>query len=415
MSRWIWGVLIVSAATYYPQFLHTLGLALFALEPEAISQAEDGSELIDAAFTIPFNLSLFEPAVALLGLVLVLRRRWDAVDWKLAAAIATILAAVLAHGATVYLTKEGAETAWLLRETAKLCAAVGMWGVLVLLLRGPGLQQLPGRELEVLLGLLALSFLLIHMADEYTWPGYTGNAPRTIFLLVLLCLLTLLFCRNGDSGTQSFYLHPALLVAMAMVALIMHSKAIFFLSLAAAAACVIRPSGWGRSFGRRHAAKLALGAAVVLAVGLLILGQLGILEKVDGIARSSSIRWLLWSSGLEALAASPFLGIGQGQFATVAMGVPQLMMENHRFMHNVPLTLVVEMGLLGLILLGALVWMLLACSRSLPRDARIVLVLCIGPLFLLHDIHGVRMLILTTAFLFARHLDMARSMPAKSD
>jgi len=91
------------------------------------------------------------------------------------------------------------------------------------------------------------------------------------------------------------------------------------------------------------------------------------------------------------------LGIGLGQFATYIVNEPILGSQNLRFVHNTPLTLIVEMGLAGIVVGSVVVLLFHRATLGLPITVSIAIWLYLGLPMLLHDAFGLRMSVLVLA------------------
>ena len=88
----------------------------------------------------------------------------------------------------------------------------------------------------------------------------------------------------------------------------------------------------------------------------------------NGQENRSNPRILIWKTAPKILADHPFLGIGQGNFASVSphYGLYDVGSLPYNHAHDLFLNIAVETGVFGL---AALVWLLVAVGRLISFDA----------------------------------------------
>jgi O-antigen ligase len=144
---------------------------------------------------------------------------------------------------------------------------------------------------------------------------------------------------------------------------------------------VLGLAAWGLIDRRlpRFARALLVGAPLLfaLAYGLGSLwaavhagGQIGVAQRI-GQAEITSGRWLVWRDTLAMIAAEPWLGVGFGEYnrAWTLAPVAQRAAEFFDHSHNLPLQVLVELGLpAGALVLGLLTLALLQAARRCAQD-----------------------------------------------
>jgi putative inorganic carbon (hco3(-)) transporter len=129
---------------------------------------------------------------------------------------------------------------------------------------------------------------------------------------------------------------------------------------------------------RRLAAVVAVGAVVVVSVsGASLLGDVRLVDTVSGrissieYATEANPRIAIWEKTPQMLADHPLFGIGANAFPVVSprYGVFSPDAEGGVYLHahNIPLTIAVELGLLGL---AGLAWLTVVLVRLLLRSYR---------------------------------------------
>jgi O-antigen ligase len=121
---------------------------------------------------------------------------------------------------------------------------------------------------------------------------------------------------------------------------------------------------------RRGRTVLLAGLAVLVAVLLLHPGvRSRVLSITDPSDPTASERWLMWRSGLAMAKDHPLVGIGPGQVKHVypAYAAPEVANKSRGHLHNSPVQILVERGLLGL---ATWVWFFAAFFLSARRVGR---------------------------------------------
>ncbi len=227
-----------------------------------------------------------------------------------------------------------------------------------------------------------LSYWLERPCHRWSFPRASG--PFSIYMTfggVLMVGLLLLIPRLGHSGRETPWLIPGAIAIASALALTYTRNA--WLGLGAGAAVLIL---FLRGFSRRLWVLLILvvfGALIALGPAQLTSRARSLFDPNDPTAVE---RLYLWGSGLGILRDHPITGIGPGMLSSV---LPRYAHPESRYpraghLHNTPLQVAVERGLLGL---GAWLWIWIAFVgqvlklwRRLPSGAMRERWLVTGPL-----------------------------------
>ena len=157
---------------------------------------------------------------------------------------------------------------------------------------------------------------------------------------------------------------------------------------------------------------------VILVVGSAAVAALQQLEIVpvdtDTIARSLTVRGTLWSHAISIGSANFPMGIGAGQFSTTSGSPAAMVTEGHDVAHNTAITWIAEFGLLGLLFVigaAALAWRAATCW---PGGLRIMFLFFLAVPLVLHDGHGIRMVMLILALGIANLIYRSDGDPTKA-
>ena len=204
----------------------------------------------------------------------------------------------------------------------------------------------------------ALSRWLERPCHRWTFPRASG--PFSIYMTfggVLMVTLLLLIPRLGQAGRGARWLIPSG-IAMALALALTYSRNAW-LGLGAGGAALLL---FIRGFRRR------LWILLLLAIfgGVILLGP----AKLTSRARSlfdphdptAVQRLYLWGSGLGIFKDHPITGIGPGMLSRVLprYAHPESLYPRAGHVHNTPLQVAIERGLLGL---GAWLWIWIAFAR----------------------------------------------------
>ena len=127
----------------------------------------------------------------------------------------------------------------------------------------------------------------------------------------------------------------------------------------------------------RRSRIVLLGGSVLLVIALLLLP--GVIRRVESIADpadpTTRERWLMWESGGAIWRDHPLLGVGPGQLKREypRYAAPDALQKHRGHLHNTPLQVHVERGILGLAAWSAIFfaffWRAVRILRSLPPEA----------------------------------------------
>lgn len=339
------------------------------------------------------NLSLFDPMAVLLFAAATWRYGLPSFPTRFVAVAILALTLVASHSLLLAVYDPSLSRAWLLRGTVKLIVIIGLFTCLVFLLRGELGRHIPSPVPSFLLALGVIHSLTWHYLD----PAFTPNTLLAANNWLIYFLV--LWGQKWPFSITRLTINLAIIAALSVLSLILLSKVgaiIGGLIFGSLVVCYF-------SEEKRLSVliwTLPLIAAAIVAV--YVLGEMTeIFHRLDSVAKSFSARISLWTVALKGIAESFPFGIGLDQFATYAAQNPDIYRSQHKFPHSVPLGLLVELGLLGLILLllmSAVVW---RATKGFPWHIRPVFLAILIPLALLHDIQGARLLIFIIAFGYA--------------
>ncbi len=109
--------------------------------------------------------------------------------------------------------------------------------------------------------------------------------------------------------------------------------------------------------------KFVLVACLVVILGVFYFGKLfiGLTAKKTNVEsytrpRSGAVRFEYWRQAMEGFVARPITGSGPGTFSLVSSQYQRLPLSSSWFAHSQPLQILAEMGLLGIVAFGVLVF-----------------------------------------------------------
>jgi hypothetical protein len=222
--------------------------------------------------------------------------------------------------------------------------------------------------LLVWLMLLALAALLGLSAGRVEGSGFLGD--ENDFCLVMnmgLCLAYFLFFWAQTSKAKVFYLALAGLFIMANLA--SFSRGGFVGLVAAGGYC------WWRS-PRKVISAVLIGVAALLAVAVAKPGYWDKIETIETQGASAGTgeeRIYLWGCGWRMFLSSPIIGVGPGNFNWCIQdfeppgGFRGDRSRGGRPAHSLYFTLLPELGLLGVICFGGMIWTSLKDWRRITR------------------------------------------------
>jgi len=294
------------------------------------------------------GLPLLGPFGALAGATLLAALRSGAVGWSLWESKDLLL--IAAFYLVLVLVRDAEQATWLVAAFLLAVSAMALYGLGQVWLCHARPPALEGAWLERLC--------------RTTWI-FRAKGPFSIYMtfagILGIALLLLLAQLAHRPWRQVWWMAPAGLVGLVTLALTYSRNA--WLGLGAGA------------LGLVVAARRALPALLVAAglVGLLLLLPGPFQARVKSIANPQDPtireRLLMWQSGLAILRDHPVTGIGPGQVSPFypAYRHPEATKASTGHLHNSPLQVAVERGLLGL---AAWVWLWVAYFRGAWRATR---------------------------------------------
>ncbi len=125
--------------------------------------------------------------------------------------------------------------------------------------------------------------------------------------------------------------------------------------------------------------------------------NIDLLQRMDSMERSITVRAALWYLGLGAFWHHFPWGLGFGQYWEVVVTDVELAREGHRFVHNSFIALMAELGMLGFIFSAGLLALIVQAGRGWPPMIRPLFFMLVLTPLLIHDAHSIRMLLIVTA------------------
>jgi len=192
--------------------------------------------------------------------------------------------------------------------------------------------------------------------------------PNTLATFEALALPGALALALATRGAVRLMAAAAFVLSFAGVALSLSRGGLLAIAGALAMMAVWRPF-------RRVALVAALVVVPFAVAGASPLGDVRVVdtvtERISSVEYSaqSNQRLDIWAATPEIIADNPVLGVGIGQFSSVAprYGLAGAFEETYEHAHNIPLTIAAELGLIGL---AALAWLAVALVGLLLRAYR---------------------------------------------
>lgn len=358
------------------------------------------------------NLSLFDLAVPALALWGFLGGWLRKPSWPVVAGCAAIILTITAHSAVLGIVVGVPNYAGLVKETIKLVGVVTLFGLARTLLEDRRYQSPETFTIGV-------AFVLILLAI-----GFLANAERYEDLHAMLgATATGLGILAGLSMVEkkAFAVRAATIFSICLVAALWLASKTY----AVTALALMATGALGSLVNLKPARSIAVSALLAVLLFGAAFGSFAFLFRmlsldpakrpahatvetvIPGIAitsteSSQARRFDLWREGIAVGLNSLPAGIGLGQFnAKVAAGMSESYLRSTS-PHNTPLALFVEMGVLGLLLIGTLAVAAWRAAAGYPTVIAIMVILLAGPSALLHDVQGMRILILLLALGLAR-------------
>jgi O-antigen ligase len=331
---------------------------------------------------------------------------------KLTLIFALLLLSILVHSTFIFVLTPNANATWLAKDTIRIVTVVLHFGFLLILFRAADMRSAPRNTVAVLLVIVAIYAAVAFKTEVFQggkllfqdlinfvhiWPLIISPTIQTVMLLGLLFVIASDAQWIESISQRLWMISGALLVTAASV---------FLLNKASAGVAVLFGAWFmvGGSGNRIPIRRLLL----VCAFALILVGVFGstiyqiemfpdIATRMDSLDRSIGIRQELWTFALHKIMESFPFGLGLGQFSQAAGQIPKFASETHFYPHNTPLSLLVELGFLGLVfVIGTCVVLYQSCL-GFSKHALPLFILLMAPPLLIHDGHTIRILLLITA------------------
>ena len=365
------------------------------------------------------NLSLFDMAVPALVLWGTLTGWLATPSRALVLGCGTLILAIALHSTLLGLFGGAPNPLALVKESLKLIAVVVLFGLLCTLLSERPYQT-PSMP-SVASAFLALFLAIGVLAPTESYQDFHAQLGATATGLGILWMLSLY--------REMRLPRIAVLVCVLCfaAALWLASKTFTVIALALIGACLL--DGFRGVRQMRSIAGAAVIAALLFATAFSSFELLreavssapipgsphaAVKTIVPGVAltspESSGARRLdLWRAGLAAGLERFPVGIGLGQFnAVVASGMSDSYLRSTS-PHNTALTLFIEMGAIGLVVIGTAAFTVWRAIGGFPPAIAVMVFLLLGPTAVLHDVQGMRILLLLVALGLVRTTGPAES------
>ena len=317
-----------------------------------------------------------------------------------------LLAVFGVHTLVSFGVYDSVSSLWLAQGFVKLAAFITLASLIVVLFRAEELRHPPFPAIAAVFVVASLYLVIVRLL--IVGGSIVSFTPLTNLMSGLVGMLFLLVVSAYQNGRST----RRLLVGLASVgtlamAMLFSNKGFALVAVGFLAVTIFtwRGSRLERfTYGWRLAAALLVVVTAAAAV-VAVLQQFELMPvSTDTIGRSLSVRAALWSHAISIGGAAFPLGIGAGQFATTAGSIPIMVTEEHEIAHSTALTWFAEFGLLGLLLVVGVFALIWRAAISWPGALRLIFLLYLAVPLILHDGHGVRMVILILALGIANAL-----------
>ncbi len=215
---------------------------------------------------------------------------------------------------------------------------------------------------------------------RFTSMGYN---PNDLALTLAIGIPFAWYIFTNSSGLPNLISVVYMPAALAGILLSASRGGVF----AAVVALLVLPVGFFRmSLGRKLAVVLAVVAAVVIALAVVPDRSWDRLKTIDDSATTEwsaeslqnldmvNMRVAIWKEGLDMFQQRPFLGVGTGGYMNIVAPIQ----GERRVAHNVFLSILVELGIIGLALFVLMMAVLLVSVRHMKKDERLMWVLLLS-------------------------------------
>ncbi len=295
----------------------------------------------------------------------------------------------------------------------KLTASITLTALLVVLFRTEELRSPPFPSIIAVF--IATSIYLVILSGIIAFSN-TNFVPLTSLLSALFGMIFLLVLNayHHPQNTRRLFAGAAALLATT-ISILLQSKGF---TLVGIGFLVVIIFAWndGRLEKYIQGWRLLAVLGYIAVIGTVIVVGLQQFEllpaSTDTILRSISIRGILWKHAIEVGSVSFPWGIGGGQFsvsvseacqpgrlssAVLTLDCPTMIIEEHEVAHSTALTWFAEFGILGLILVFGVIGLILKSAMSWPAGLRLMFLIYLSVPLILHDGHGLRMVMLILA------------------
>ena len=249
---------------------------------------------------------------------------------------------------------------------------------------------------------LMMRYLEAHVPD---WLTY-----ETIYAAIVTGLLLLFLFIQRLKGKSESFLKTGIFIAWVFaILLLLYTKLFILITLFIAVLFFFEES---REFGGRRIKRLLFSAGFFSALGILFVAALIEMDLgrhfvtvygalVSAIHQSIDIRFQLWSSAWGFVLETFPWGTGLNQFGDSIAETSSLQALRLANVHNTPLRLLMELGILGVGIFGVVLAMVAFSGRKLDAYQKAMLCLYILMPMLLHDALGLRIFHIVLAFCLA--------------
>lgn len=402
------------------------------------------------------------PFVALCSVHVIVRTWKPVYNWIAAFAVLLTLHSIL-MAATGDLN-----LSTIVRDTIKIIYALAAIIVLSAIFSELFYAQLPRRS-QLIVGVifLAVAFTWAHLnrASIDVWrsagSGFTPPTPVALAALILLCLflvnlyyfkakdtLILLFVHPAlsifatifvkDNSIEGFYIPTLVSIIIPYGTLFVtlwkrkqHGlAAIAIIWIAGAFAAFMMYTGLPNIVAADIRGAIAItqqhDANACSPTGTADSLQIGAIDVGSSLSNSSSpcplnvrsgvsSRFVMWTIAIESIIAHPVLGIGAGQIPDgYADAMARNGWSNESSIHNTVLTLVMWYGLLGIIMIAAVILLVILSVRALGIMQAFNVYVVLAPFVAFHDIMGIRAVWILLAIILAQVVMCEKSKPQRN-
>lgn len=353
------------------------------------------------------NLSLYDVLLPLIFLFELVRGRIGWPGGKIVLLFFLPALAIGTHSALTGIFLDGVHLTPLLIGTLRQVAFFADVAMLVLLFQLPERRRpSSGVFLALLFMAGAYALMMRYMEARYAdWAIY-----ETIYAAMIAGLMLIFLFLQSSAKKPVDSLKPIAAIAWTIaVMVLLYTK--FFILIAFLVAVLFFFSESLKSDGGRLGRLIGLiafsAALVALFIIVLIEMNMGIPfagvygNLLPGIWHSVDIRMHIWSLAWQQAVESFPWGLGLNQFGGDIVETPGLKMQRLTSVHNTPLRLLMELGVLGIAVFGVVLAFVGLAGKKLNAAWKGIFCLYIMMPMLLHDALGLRVFHVVLAFFLA--------------